>query len=149
MWLYRQESIKAIYHPSRFGGHRHCGSGDMILVCHVILQDHVIKGLGIIQKVRSLRRGGRDMGGASMFVRSLLEKTMLRFSKWSFIVILQFFLLIITVVWNIKQTIMRDYVQSCQWMAYDRFRQSTQDHHNVGYVKNIYLQPLVVGWISM
>ena len=45
---------------------------------------------------------------------------------------------------------MKDYnVQSCQSMAYDRFCQPTQDHHNVGYVKNIYLQPLVVGWISM
>ena len=64
---------------------------------------------------------------------------MLRFSKWSFIVILQFFLLIIMVAWNIKQTIMKDYnVQSCQWMAYDRIRRPTQDHHNVGYVKNIY-----------
>ena len=30
-------------------------------------------------------------------------------------------------------------------MAYDRIRQPTQDHRNVGYVKNIYLQPLVVG----
>ena len=29
-------------------------------------------------------------------------------------------------------------------MACDRFRQPTQDH-NVGYVKNTYLQPLVVG----
>ena len=29
-------------------------------------------------------------------------------------------------------------------MACDHFRQLTQDH-NVGYVKNIYLQPLVVG----
>ena len=48
----------------------------------------------------------------------------LRFSKWNFIVILQFFLLIIMAVWNIKQTIMKDYnIQSCQWMAYDRFRQ--------------------------
>ena len=45
---------------------------------------------------------------------------------------------------------MKDYnVQSCQWMAYDRFRQPTQDHHDVGYVKNIYLQSLVVGWLSM
>ena len=27
-------------------------------------------------------------------------------------------------VWNIKQTIMKDYdIQSCQWMACDRFRQ--------------------------
>ena len=33
------------YHPAEFGGHRHFVSGDiMILVCHVILQDHVIKG---------------------------------------------------------------------------------------------------------
>ena len=32
------------------------------------------------------------------------------------------------VVWNIKQTIMKDYdVQSCHWMVYDRFRQPTQD----------------------
>ena len=44
---------------------------------------------------------------------------------------------------------MKDYNnQSCQWMTCDRFRQPTQDH-NVGYVKNIYLQPLVAGWISM
>ena len=47
-----------------------------------------------------------------------------RFSNWSFIVILQFFLLIIMAVWNIKQTIVKDYnIQSCQWMACDRFGQ--------------------------
>ena len=51
-------------------------------------------------------------------------KKMLRFSKWSFITILQFFLLIIMAVWNIKQTIMKDYnIQSCKWMACDRFHQ--------------------------
>ena len=33
---------------------------------------------------------------------------MLRFSKWSFLVILQFFLLIIMTVWNIKQTIVKN-----------------------------------------
>ena len=27
-----------------FGGYRHCSSEDVILVCHVISQDHVIKG---------------------------------------------------------------------------------------------------------
>ena len=28
------------------GGHRHCSSGDMIiLICHVILQDHVTREL--------------------------------------------------------------------------------------------------------
>ena len=32
-------------HPARLGGHRHCGSGDiMVSVCHVILQEHLIKG---------------------------------------------------------------------------------------------------------
>ena len=44
MWPYRQEPIKVSYHPAKFGGHRHYGSGDiMIFVGHVILQDHVIK----------------------------------------------------------------------------------------------------------
>ena len=51
-------------------------------------------------------------------------KNILRFSKWGFIVILQFFLLIIVAVKNIKQTIIKDYnTQSCQWMARDRFCQ--------------------------
>ena len=45
MWLYRQEPIKVSHHLTKFGSHRYCGSGDlMILVCHVIFQDHVIKG---------------------------------------------------------------------------------------------------------
>ena len=83
-----------------------------------------------------------------MFTFAFFKKNA-ELSKWSFIVILQFFLLIIMAVWNIKQTIMKDYnIQSCQWMACDRFRQPTQDH-NVGYVKNVYLQHLVVDWISM
>ena len=39
------------------------------------------------------------------------------------------FLLIVMAVWNIKQTIMKDYnIQSCQWMPFDRFRQPKQDH---------------------
>ena len=29
------------YHPAKFGGHKHCGSGDMFLNCHVILQECV------------------------------------------------------------------------------------------------------------
>ena len=37
MLIYRQEPIKVSYHPAKFGGHRHFGSGDMFLVCHVIL----------------------------------------------------------------------------------------------------------------
>ena len=31
-------------HLAKFGGHRYCISKDMFLVCHVIKQDHVIKG---------------------------------------------------------------------------------------------------------
>ena len=32
------------HHPTKFRGHRHCDSGDIIsLACHVISQDHVIK----------------------------------------------------------------------------------------------------------
>ena len=37
--------MKVTCHPTKFGGHSHCGSEDiMILVYHVILQEHVIKG---------------------------------------------------------------------------------------------------------
>ena len=33
------------YHSAKFGGHRHSCSGEkMVLVCHVILKDHGIKG---------------------------------------------------------------------------------------------------------
>ena len=33
------------HNRSKFGGDGHCGSGDIALVCYVISQDHVIKGL--------------------------------------------------------------------------------------------------------
>ena len=37
--------IKVNYHLAKFGGHKHCGSTDlMFLVCQGILQDHMIKG---------------------------------------------------------------------------------------------------------
>ena len=36
--------IKVSYLSAKFGGHRHSGSGDIIVfVCHLTLQDHVIK----------------------------------------------------------------------------------------------------------
>ena len=45
MLLYGQEPIKASYHPAKFSGYSYSGKGViMVLVCHVILQDHVIKG---------------------------------------------------------------------------------------------------------
>ena len=46
MSVYRLESLKVSSHSAKFGGHRHCGSGDIfILVCRIILQYHLIKGL--------------------------------------------------------------------------------------------------------
>ena len=46
----------------------------------------------VIEKQTKMNRGRR---GSSICVRSLFLKKMLRFSKWSFVFILQFFLLII------------------------------------------------------
>ena len=44
MCLCRWELVKVGYHPVKFGGHRHSDNGDIVLpVCHVILQDHMIK----------------------------------------------------------------------------------------------------------
>ena len=38
------QSMKVSYHPAKFSGYRHSGSRNiMIFVCHVTLQDHVIK----------------------------------------------------------------------------------------------------------
>ena len=63
---------------------------------------------------------------------------MLRFSKWSFIVILQFS------YWLWWQY---EILNKPSWKIIfsPGFRQTTQDHHNVGYVKNIYLQLL---WLA-
>ena len=35
-------------HPAKFSGHMHSGSGNLVLVCHKVSQDHVIKELGDI-----------------------------------------------------------------------------------------------------
>ena len=34
------------YRLSNFDGHRYCSSRNMFLICHVIMQDHVIKKSG-------------------------------------------------------------------------------------------------------
>ena len=69
--------------------------------------------LGVIQKVRSLRRGG------TWGYRKANKNEQVEGGS-----ILQFSLLIIMAVWNNKQTIMKDYnIQPCQWMACDHFRQ--------------------------
>ena len=37
MWLYGEEPLKVSHHSAKFGGHMHCGNGDiMVLVDHVI-----------------------------------------------------------------------------------------------------------------
>ena len=39
------DNDKVNHHPVKFGCHRHCSSGDMmVLVCRVIQQDQVTKG---------------------------------------------------------------------------------------------------------
>ena len=43
MQLYGQEPIKVRYRLAKFGGHRHCGSEVMILVCHVICKNILSK----------------------------------------------------------------------------------------------------------
>ena len=40
-------TFKVSHHPDKFGRHKHCGSGDvMIQNCHGISQEHVIKESG-------------------------------------------------------------------------------------------------------
>ena len=39
-----KEPLKVSHHPTKFGGHRHCGKEDkMILVYHIISQDHMME----------------------------------------------------------------------------------------------------------
>ena len=41
-----KELFKISYHSTKFRDHRHYDSGDiMVLACHMMSQDHVIKGL--------------------------------------------------------------------------------------------------------
>ena len=44
MWLYGWKSLKVSHHSAKFCAQRDCGSGDMVLIDHLISQDHVIKG---------------------------------------------------------------------------------------------------------
>ena len=45
MWLCMQDPINTVYNPVKFGGHRHSISGDrVVLVGHMISQDHMIRG---------------------------------------------------------------------------------------------------------
>ena len=42
--LYGWDILTVSHHHTTSGGHKHCGSGDtMVLIGHVILQDHMIK----------------------------------------------------------------------------------------------------------
>ena len=49
MRLYGWEHLMVSNHPATFDDHGYCGIGDIaVLVCHVILQAHVTKGIGNI-----------------------------------------------------------------------------------------------------
>ena len=53
---YRQEPIKGSYHSSKSGCHRHSSNTDLrVFICHVTLQEHVIKALYDFM-IRSLSR---------------------------------------------------------------------------------------------
>ena len=42
---YKRKLLNVCNHPAKFGSHNHCHSGDITyLICHVTLQDNVIKG---------------------------------------------------------------------------------------------------------
>ena len=44
-YFYGLPLLKVCHHLAKFGGHKHCGSGDIILLVYqVILRDHVING---------------------------------------------------------------------------------------------------------
>ena len=56
MGSYGQGPINLNYYLVKFGGHRHHGSEDiMILVCQVISEDHMIKGSSDFIKRRPSR----------------------------------------------------------------------------------------------
>ena len=108
----------------------------------------------IIEKRTKTNRG---RGCPSMCVHSLSWNA--EIFKMNFKVILQFFLLIIMAVWNVKQTIMKDYnIQSCQWMTCDRFRQPfllcttfrsflcTSHYFLCAFLAKMATYSLVIGW---
>ena len=44
--LYGYKPVKVSHHPTKVDGHKHCGSGDiMVLICLLISQDIVVKWL--------------------------------------------------------------------------------------------------------
>ena len=46
MGLYGRKLLIVCNHPTRFVGHRYCGSGDKILLSyHVTSRDHLLKGV--------------------------------------------------------------------------------------------------------
>ena len=37
MWLYGRELFIVSHHPAKFGGHRHCGSGDVNIPANTVI----------------------------------------------------------------------------------------------------------------
>ena len=41
---YGWDPLKVSHHSIKFGSHRHCGSGSiLVFACHMMLQDYIIK----------------------------------------------------------------------------------------------------------
>ena len=79
---------KVSYHSAKFGGHRHYGNGDiLVLVCHITSQDHVIKASCDFMGKGPSRGGERcvDFGGCRkrLHVLSLNPPLMLIFKAHS------------------------------------------------------------------
>ena len=43
--MFGWELLAVCHHPDKRGDHRHCDYGDMFLICHMTLSDHMFKGL--------------------------------------------------------------------------------------------------------
>ena len=51
------EPLKVSHHPTMFGGHRHCGNGDITaLLFQLISQNHLMKPLSVLMGRRPSRQ---------------------------------------------------------------------------------------------
>ena len=76
MSLYGQKPSNVSHHPTEFCGFRHCGSGDiLVLVCHVVLKDHVIKVLKSAITIFSKAHGMSYSHIRNFTIKAALTKT--------------------------------------------------------------------------
>ena len=66
MWLHGLELLKVSHAPTKFFAYKYCGGGDiMVLVCHMIFQDQMMK---------------QSFDFVTLFFVSILSKTINAFS---------------------------------------------------------------------